>query len=398
MLAIKNNLMSMNAARNLGINYDRLSRSVERLSSGLRINSAKDDAAGLAVRELIRADIAVLNQGVRNANDGVSMLQAAEGALGEIDGILNRMKELVEQANTGTYSPTQKGIMQQEYNELCDEIDRIVTSTEFNGNRMLDNTNTVTISLGQGSATGSVSVTSKDMQADALDIGASRATAIGPTIGDTDTATYIASAGTETLTITIGGDPLAFNTAAAMTLQDVVDAINAASNVIDPNWDAASIQGDVINGYRLKITGLTPDEAAGLTAVPSAGTVLWGATVGGGGAGNTVATTDFYAVDGAGTERLVTEATTATAIQLAIEAKDSFRAELGYKMNRLEVAAAVLAVQAENLAAAESRISDVDVATEMSQMTRSQVLAQAGVSMLAQANTMPQMALELLRG
>ncbi|MBN1554639.1 MAG: flagellin, partial [Phycisphaerae bacterium] len=190
MLAIRNNLMSMNAARNLGTNYDNLSTSVERLSSGLRINSAKDDAAGLAVRELIRADVAALNQGVRNANDGVSMLQAAEGALGEIDGILIRMKELVEQANTGTYSTTQTDIMQAEYDELCDEIDRIATSTDFNDNTLLDNTADVIISLGQGNGTATevVTVTGQDMQSDALALSASKRTAVGPTVASATSA------------------------------------------------------------------------------------------------------------------------------------------------------------------------------------------------------------------
>ncbi|MBN1553473.1 MAG: flagellin, partial [Phycisphaerae bacterium] len=115
-------------------------------------------------------------------------------------------------------------------------------------------------------------------------------------------------------------------------------------------------------------------------------------------AGDDIAAGAFFQVDGAGTAVDVTDGGSSDIIQTAIETKDSYRAELGYKMNRLEVAAKVLAVQAENLSAAESRISDVDVATEMSQMTRAQVLAQAGISMLAQANTIPQMALELLRG
>ncbi|MBN1942932.1 MAG: hypothetical protein JW849_06525 [Phycisphaerae bacterium] len=398
MLAIRNNLMSMNAARNLGKSYDNLSTSVERLSSGLRINSSKDDAAGLAVRELIRADVAALNQGVRNANDGVSMLQAAEGALGEIDSILIRMKELVEQANTGTYSVKQIAIMQSEYNELCTEVTRITTSTDFNGNKLLDNTGTVTISLGQGNSTGTVAVQGQNMGAAALNIGATKAVATGPSVADTGTTTYITGAGAaETLTINIGTDPLTIDAAAALTLQDVVDALNVQSDIAHAGWECASIRGDALNGYQLQITGYTAGAAANFTATPSAGTVVWG-TVYGGGAGNTVATADFYAVNGAGTERLVTQSTTADALQTAIETKDSFRASLGYKMNRLEAAAAVLAVQAENLSAAESRISDVDVATEMSELTRSQVLAQAGISMLAQANSMPQMALQLLQG
>ncbi|NBB95022.1 MAG: flagellin, partial [Planctomycetes bacterium] len=153
MLAIKNNLMAQSAARHLGKSYEHLSTSVERLSSGLRINSAKDDAAGLAVRELIRADVAALQQGSRNASDGVSMLQAAEGALGEIDAILIRMRELAEQASTGTYSSTQKTIMQNEYDELTNEVTRIATTTDFNEINLLQGTGAVEVTLGAGVST-----------------------------------------------------------------------------------------------------------------------------------------------------------------------------------------------------------------------------------------------------
>jgi flagellin len=121
MLAIKNNLMAESAARHLGRSYSALAKSVERLSSGLRINSAKDDAAGLAVRELMRADIAVLKQGTRNANDAISMLQTMEGAMASIDSILVRMKELAEQAATGSYSEQQRRIMNNEFQQMMAE-------------------------------------------------------------------------------------------------------------------------------------------------------------------------------------------------------------------------------------------------------------------------------------
>jgi flagellin len=121
MLAIKNNIMAENAARHLGQSYDALATSVERLSSGLRINSAKDDAAGLAVRELMRADIAVLRQGARNAQDGISMLQTAEGAMQTVDDLLVRMKQLAEQAATGTYSSAQRTIMDNEFDEMAQQ-------------------------------------------------------------------------------------------------------------------------------------------------------------------------------------------------------------------------------------------------------------------------------------
>jgi len=269
MLAIKNNIMAANAARQLGISYDALALSVQRLSSGLRINSAKDDAAGLAVRELMRANIAVLEQGTRNAQDAISMLQTMEGGLAVTNELLVRMKQLAAQASTGTYSTSQRAIMDAEFQELADEIERIATSSEFNGISLL-NSATGTTTIHFGSAT-TLSVSMADMSKSGLGISS-------------------------------------------------IDILSTAS------------------------------AQSAMTALTS-----------------------------------------------AINAKDSARAAFGYKMNRLEATAQVLGIQAENLATAESRISDVDVATEMSVLTRNQVLAQAGVSMLAQANAMPQMALNLLR-
>ncbi len=272
MLAIKNNLMAVNAARHLGQSYDALSRSVERLSSGLRINSAKDDAAGLAVRELMRADIAVIQQGARNAQDGISMLQTMEGAMATIDDSLVRMQQLAEQAATGSYSAAQRTIMENEFDEMRQEIDRVAGATTFNGIKMLDNSASVSIHFGK-LTTDNISITGSN------------------------------------ITSASGG---------------------------------------------LNITGLTISDVAS--------------------AKNALVTLDS-----------------------AISTKDTARAKFGYKMNRLEGTISVLNIQAENLQAAESRVSDVDVATEMAEMTRNQVLAQAGISMLAQANTMPQMALTLLR-
>lgn len=138
MNSINNNLMAANVAGNLNSHYNRLATSVQRLSSGLRINSAADDAAGLAIRELMRSDVAALNQGVRNANDAISMLQVADGALGVIDEKLIRMKELAEQAATGTYDSTQRLIIDSEFQAMGAEINRIARATNFNGIHLLD--------------------------------------------------------------------------------------------------------------------------------------------------------------------------------------------------------------------------------------------------------------------
>jgi flagellin len=269
MLVIKNNIMAANAARHLGQSYDALAKSVERLSSGLRINSAKDDAAGLAVRELMRADVAVTQQGVRNAQDGISMLQTMEGALQTVDNALVRMKQLAEQAATGSYSDAQRSIMNSEFAEMAGEIERIATATTFNSIKMLDNSASVSIVF--GGTNDSISVTGANMTKSGL-------------------------------------------------------------------------------GIKTAAIGTAASAKAALATIDS-----------------------------------------------AISKKDTARAGFGYKMNRLESTVEVLNISAENMAAAESRVSDVDVATEMAAMTRNQVLAQAGISMLTQANSMPQMALNLLR-
>jgi flagellin len=269
MLAIKNNVMAANAARYLGKSYDALATSVERLSSGLRINSASDDAAGMAVRELMRADIAVLQQGQRNAQDGVSMLQTMEGALQVIDNLLVRMQQLAEQAATGSYSSAQRSLMNSEFAEMSNEIDRIAKATDFNGIKMLNSSAAVSVHFGGAS-------------------------------------------------------------------------------------DSISIAGTDVTESGLSITSLT------IASTASAITAL-------------------------------------STLDSAINTKDTARAKFGYNINRLEATGEVLGIQAENLMAAESRISDVDVATEMATLTRNQVLSQAGTSMLAQANSIPQMALTLLR-
>ena len=137
-LVINHNMMAANAARNLGSSYNDLATSVRRLSSGLRVGSSADDAAGLAIRELMRADISALNQGVRNANDAISLIQTADGALGVIDEKLIRMKELAEQAATGTYNSDQRLMIESEYQAMASEITRIANSTDFNGVHLLN--------------------------------------------------------------------------------------------------------------------------------------------------------------------------------------------------------------------------------------------------------------------
>jgi len=408
MLAIKNNLMAQTAARNLSTSYDSLAKSVQRLSSGLRINSAKDDAAGLAVRELMRADVASLQQGSRNAADAVSMLQSAEGGMGIIDNILVRMRELAEQASTGSYSVEQKAIMQEEFSQLANEITRIAENTKFNGNNMLktDDVGSMVVSLGAGSGSDDqvIKIDTHDIRATGLGTSGTKETLVTSYWVRDPNAVYIQNGDTDphTLDVFIDGTKEATIALAASTgisLNNLVTEINSQAG----GQVASAVYSSATDQWSLKITALESGDLTdidiGADGVSGTYTDLeWGN-------GSSVVAADLTATDGTGTGTMLSavdissDASTAiTVLDAAIKEKDNYRAHLGYMMNRLEAAASVIDIQAENLSAAESRISDVDVATEMAAMTRSQVLAQAGVSMLTQANNMPQMALTLLRG
>ncbi len=292
---INSNSMATQVSNNLTSHYSDLKTSTERLSSGLRINSAADDAAGLAIRELMRTDIAALQQGVRNANDAISLIQTADGALGIIDEKLTRMKELAEQAATGTYDSTQRLMIESEYQAMASEITRIANATDFNGIHLLDGNLSSDTHDGSGmSSTGKLKVhfgTANDSAEDYyyIKIGTSTASALG--VGNQ-------AVGTDGLTVS---------------------------------------------------TQATAQKAL-------------------------------------------------VAITNAVVSKDKIRAHLGALQNRLENTISNLTTQSENLQAAESRISDVDVATEMTTFVRNQILTQSSVAMLSQANSMPRMAMTLISG
>ena len=297
-LTINHNLMAATAARNLNKSYSALSTSTNRLSSGLRINSSADDAAGMAVSELMKADVASLNQGVRNANDAISLIQTADGAESVIDEKLVRMKELAEQAATGTYTSDQRLIIDSEYQAMASEITRIANATDFNGIYLLNGNLSSDTHNGSGvTSTGKLKVHFGSGNLSAEDyyyvkIGTSTASAFGLGLGATSSS---ANAGRSISTQTLA--------------QLALDKINAA-----------------------------------------------------------------------------------------ITSKDKIRANLGALQNRLENTITNLEIQAENLTAAQSQITDVDVASEMTQYVRSQILTQSAVAMLSQANSLPRMALSLIQG
>jgi flagellin len=326
------------------------------------------------------------------------MLQAMEGSMSVIDDILVRMKELAEQAATGSYSSAQRIIMNAEFVELANEVDRVSEATSFNGISML-NTSTGSVAIHVGTAT-TIDIDKVDMTKTGLgiDAGAGSAEYVATIAGiaDADATWFTTAATAEVFAIKFGTEATitvdTFEDSTAYTMNEVADLINAASRAAS-DYNAAEVVYDSDTAqYKLKISA----EDAGDVAVDYTGNTF---NSSGKGLDDSDNLLGVAGVAG-GTVNILTAADATNAFDTitdAINTKDEARAMFGYKMKRLESTVAIVDTQAENMIAAESRISDVDVATEMAKMTRTQVLAQAGVSMLYQANQMPQMALQLLR-
>jgi len=277
MISINTNIASLNAQRNLSNTQGMLSSNYGRLSSGLRINHAADDAAGLAISERLKSQIRSMTQAQRNANDGISLLQTGEGAMNQVSGVLTRIRELAVQSANGTLGATERGYIDNEKTALLAEVDRIAASTDFNGQNLLN-----------------------------------------------------------------GG-------AAGVSFTFQIGTHGTAADTITAN-----------------ISDMTTSTLAG----------------------GALATLDLTTQAGA-------QAALAT-LDTAIDGVSTARASLGTAQNRLQVTVANLGNVSENLSAANSRIADVDVASETADMTRNNILMQSGVAVLAQANQMPQIALKLL--
>ncbi len=274
MLTVNTNIASLNAQRNLSLSQASLNQSLQRLSSGLRINSAADDAAGLAISEGMKAQVNSMNQAIRNANDGVSLVQTAEGALNEVSNILNRMRVLTTEAATGTVAQSQRSYIASEFGQLANEITRIASATTFNGIKLTGaSANSINIQVGTGnSAFDTIAIVLKPMNASTLGVGT------------------------------------AFTTSTGSAAQSMLSTIDSAISMVSAQ-----------------------------------------------------------------------------------------RANLGASQNRLQSVINNLQVASENTSAAQSRIADADIAAETANMTRANILVQAGTAILAQANQAPQAALKLLQ-
>lgn len=401
-MRIQHNIAALNSYRNLTGNNNAVSKNLEKLSSGYRINRAGDDAAGLAISEKMRAQITGLNTAQKNAQDGVSLVQTAEGALTEVHSMLNRMVELADQSANGTYdNAVDRANLQKEIASLKDEIDRIADSTNFNGINLLDGSlSTSTTATLKGATTGTkAAVDLKFTFADQFngkDIKVNLANAAAA--GDKIEAT-VAADGTITLKMdaTVDHSASAIKEALANAkLDDVAqeDRAKMSSLLASATVTGAGTTG-LANGndFAEKAGTVTPAKGKSLTLqigdtskdfnqmAVSVGD-MHGEALG-------IADIDISTQVGA--------QTAVDKIKSAINSVSSTRGDLGAIQNRLEHTINNLSVTAENMTAAESRIRDVDMANEMMAYTKNNILVQSSQAMLAQANQLPQGVLQLLQ-
>ncbi len=489
---INSNIASLTAQRNLNTSQNSLNTSLERLSSGLRINSAKDDAAGLAISERFTSQIRGLNQAARNANDGISLAQTAEGALSEIGNNLQRIRELAVQSANGTNSASDRASLQAEAAQLTAEVTRVASQTQFNGLNLLDGsflsqsfqvgananqtidiasvsdsratalgsnilttTGTLTNDLIAATTTGgggnniaaetnlvltntkgATGAIAYAVDSDAKDIATAISTAgsnIGITAEATNSATLGSLGGAGTVSLSVNGSLVSAVVTDASDLSGLAAAINGAqSNTgvtasFASTSDKSTITLTTSDGRDIGIEDFATNAAVS-TVVVTAGATANTATLDGSAASvidSTIVTgtveisssegrvtaagagTDvFQAAAVASTFASVATADISTAsgaqsaiatLDAALNAVSSSRGDLGAIQNRFSSTIANLQTTSENLSASRSRIQDTDFATETANLTRGQILQQAGVAILAQANSLPNNVLSLLR-
>lgn len=401
---INTNVASLNAQRNLNSSQSALNTSLQRLSSGLRINSAKDDAAGLAISNRMDSQIRGLNQAARNANDGISLAQTAEGALGEITNNLQRIRELSVQSRNATNSTEDRAALQKEVTQLKSEIDRVANQTSFNGTKLLDGSFTnqsfqVGANQGQtidianiadanidalGSYTRAAAVATQSTTSGAFTTTAASSAAgqeFKITLGTTDAVSFTSTATPDTITAAEIDTQLETNRATLETAGYTFTGTAAGGNLQFSKTDGTDMTIAVTNTY-----GATP--AGGFADPDFVGSHTNGETVGSTATG--FADLDISTVGGADNAILAMDA--------ALKEVNGARADLGAVQNRFSSVISNLSSTSENLSAARSRIMDADFAAETASLTRGQILQQAGTAMLAQANSLPNGVLSLLRG
>ena len=478
---INTNLSSLTAQRNASKTQNDLSMAINRLSSGLRINSAKDDAAGLAISERFTTQIRGLNQAVRNANDGISLAQTAEGALGSSSGILQRVRELSVQSANASNSGSDRKAIQAEVGQLLSELDRISTTTEFNGQKLLDGSfGSATFQVG-ANANQTITATTGNFRTSNYGTQLAQSTLVDAAATAEDLSGDIVIDGLESATITLTATDTAATAAAAINAQTNTTGVTAVARnvseltfdvtgsyslaVIGDNSTAANVTFNVAantsaglaeavksfndvsskTGITAKLNDagdglvLTSDSGANIDLAnnsttgqivnlasqdATAATLTFGAALAADGGETAVSTGTLefnsdkgFSFGAASSSPLVTagsstlnsvntiDVSTVDGASQALKIIDSAlavvsgqRASFGALQSRFETTVSNLQTTSENLSASRSRIQDADFASETANLSRAQVLQQAGTAMIAQANQLPQQVLSLLKG
>lgn len=408
-MIINHNMNALNAHRNMTSNTSTAGKSMEKLSSGLRINRAGDDAAGLAISEKMRGQIRGLDQATRNSQDGISLIQTAEGALTETHSILQRMRELSVQSANDTNVDTDRTAIQDEMNQLTKEIDRIANNTEFNTQNLLD-----------GSFTGKFQIGANGGQSMDLSIGKLDAASLGLT-GSVTVEKDVAVTGLRDGSYTVSGtdvvDAKGQMVAKTSGLEITVSgtAIGTLSKDLFEDGSTISVKDGkmTVNG---KISGAANDLAAGDYKVLTGGTITKDDKIVGSVVstditidGKTITAADLgitstainsgfaFTINGVNASTRDQASGSISSLDKALNQVSSERSKLGAVQNRLEHTINNLGTSSENLTAAESRVRDVDMAKEMMNFSKNNILQQAAQAMLAQANQQPQGVLQLLR-
>ena len=391
-MRINTNIEALNAQRNLSATANTFASSVEKLSSGLRINRAADDAAGLAISQKLQAQVTGLNQAQRNAQDGISMVQTAEGALNEVHSMLQRIRELAVEAANSTVSPSDASSIDTEITALRAEIDRIAKATTFNG---------------QSLTTGALSVTQSSGLAVAAGAGGTATVTAVNVAGAKGGYTYtLTSGGTSDLTLSDGHGHAQTITAQAITAAPETLNFDTLGVAISINGTATADQIANTLGTGAVTIGTAATTTAnfqiGANAGDSLGVTFGDAQITASGYGNwnaNITSFDTAVANGSGSSAAIITAAQnlITSSDTAIGYISTIRGNLGAVENRLQHTVASVSVASENLNASESRIRDLDVASEMVNFTKTQILQQAGTAILAQANSAPQNVLTLLR-
>lgn len=408
-MRINNNIMAMNTNRQLGINNAAGAKALEKLSSGYRINRAGDDAAGLAISEKMRGQIRGLKQAIRNAQDGISLIQTAEGALNETHAILQRMRELAIQASTDTNTLTDRKEIQKEINQLLEEIDRIGNQTEFNTQKLLDGTFSdkkfhIGANEGQNMDIGIADLRTTAIGGGTGGVGSAAVPAQGTLEGVSFTAVTAGEAGNSIeIEFVAGSDnaPISVNVVGNKITVTLGAGTEASNNTVENIVNAINSDNDANDLVTASGTGTDPVSTGSVTLTGGED-----ATTGAGASGNidslkvdNVDSVDESSLGDLDNPGVLTQAgadAAITNINNAIEQVSAERSKLGAIQNRLEHTINNLGTSAENLQAAESRIRDLDMAAEMMEFTKNNILQQAATAMLAQANMLPQSVLQLL--